>query len=383
MGNEPLQNDHVRDHNRFLVYQNLKRYPYQKLSRAELSQMTNLSVPTVSTILHEFGRLRLTEGVGQDSTRGGRPAQLCRFNPDAYSILSVDLSQPYYQAARVDLLGRPRQHFFGPEHPLGDDHELFAWLGQLNAELSQHHRVAQLAVAVPGVVEATTGHIHLAPALGWHDYPLAAQLEKQLGCGVTLENDVNALAIAELYSGDGNEHSNVVYLSITSGIGLCLVINGQVYRGSTSAAGEVGYSTLGHIGGPKVPAALGHPGPLETHLLGLSQTFCTDQGLELGSAAARDAFEHFCNDLTVILQNALCLLNPERLVISWPSDTGGLLCRHLETHLNLPVPVQVVPASLSADGALVGVAKLALDVLEGRLCSTQRDVEPDSQLAER
>lgn len=372
MINIPLQNDHVRHHNRLVVYQVLKKHYQEKLSRADLSRSTNLSVPTVNTILQEFSRLRLVEDVGQSSTRGGRPAQLVRFFPDAYHILSVDLAQTHFRAALVNLVGSTVARFKGPKRAAKSDAGLFAWLQGLLNELSTKHALKHLALSVPGVVEPGNGHVHLAPALGWNDYPLVDHAKTAFGYDVTLENDVNALAMAELHYGQGSDCTNVIYLSITTGIGLSIVIDRQIYRGSHSAAGEIGYSTLDHIAFPSQQnAQLERSGPLELHLLDLRRIFQGELGSEVMSSEAQQAFTHFCKDLTLILQNAVCLLNPERLVISWPDDTEHLLRRYIEQHLTTPLPVQVTSAALGIEGALLGVARLALETVEGRLCSTQ------------
>lgn len=368
-GQGPLQNDRIREHNRFLVYASLKHQG--KLSRTDISRATDLSIPTVTTIIHEFIQLGLVDEVGQSTPRGGRPAQLISFNPQAYTVLSVDLAQQHYQAAIIDLLGNPVRRFTGPRRRRNGEQELISWLADLHAQHSASYRIQQTGVSVPGVVDPDTGNVHLASALGWDNFPLAQHLEQTFGHRVILENDVNALAIGELHYGQGSDCTNVAYLSVTDGIGFAIVINRQIYRGSHSAAGEIGYSTLKDIS-PQPSPVFGQPGPLENHLFQLEEAFLTDAGIDLTSPHARNAFTHFCDDLTMILQNALCLLNPERLVVSWPRDTQHLLCQHLQTSLRTPAPVNVVSAALEAEGALLGVARLTLDVLEEQLCSSQR-----------
>ena len=364
--NTPLLNDQLREHNRLLVYRCVRRQPGARLSRTDITRDTKLSVPTISAILREFTALGVVEEVGQSVTRGGRPAQLVSFRPEAFHVLAVDLSAATFQAALVDLLGRPAQRFKA-QH--ADSGRLEAWLGEILSQARAQHNVERLAIAVPGVVERGTGNVKMAPALGLDDYPLAARLARSLGLPVLLENDVNSLANAELHYGQSADLDDVIYLSITSGIGVGIVTNRQIYRGSSSAAGEIGYSTLVHIPRQEGPR-LGRPGALEEHLFGLARKFTGPEGIDLSSEGAREAFGHFSQDLSVIVHNIVCLLNPERLVVSWPLDGENLLTEELARRLNAPVPVEVSASSLGADGALLGVARLALDELEVDLCST-------------
>lgn len=364
-----LQLEGIRERSRSLVYHCLLGQHGEKLSRNDISQATGLSHPTVSTVLQEFLELGLVDEVGQSTARGGRPAQLVTFNALARCVLSVDLSGSSYSAALIDLSGAILCRMAGPRREAGSASGLLPWLDEVTAACERKHAIGMVAVALPGVIDSAAGSVHFAPSLGWHDYPLAAVLEERLGYEVILENDVNALAMGELRLVHGsvaaNARTNAIYLSITDGIGIGVVINGQLYRGSNSAAGEIGYGTLGHIDSQPNPT-FGQPGPVEAHLAQLSSRFISQGTVALDSAAARDAFAQFSVDLTVILQNAICLLNPERLVISWPADPLRLLADSLRHGLNTPMPIEIVSAAPGTDGTLLGVASLALDALEER-----------------
>ncbi len=341
----------------------------EKLSRNDISWSTGLSNPTVSTVLAEFQELSLVEEVGQSTTRGGRPAQLVRFNPRASCVMSVDLSGSRCHALLVDLSGEVLEREDGPERGGMGNGELFDWLQKLHANWSSFTRLGRAAVAIPGVVEHDSGSVHYAPALGWHNYPLAARLEQKLGLQVTLENDVNALALGEMRFG-GASGNNVVFLSITSGVGMGLVLNGSIFRGSHYAAGEVGYSRLESTGRQERPT-FGEPGPLESQLLSQSGHFLRDGVVQLGTPEAAPAFDRFTRDLGIIVQNALCLINPDRLVIAWPADREQKLLAAFRQDLTTPMPVEIQAARLGRDAAALGVAAIALDGLEAAFCRLQ------------
>src|SRR5262245_63175543 len=101
--------------------------------------------------------------------------------------------------------------------------------------------VGGLCVAVPGPFEPETGVVHLAPNLGWRDQPVRAPLQAELGLPVWLENDVRAAVIAEHRHGAGRGRRDVLGVFVGTGIGGGLVLDDQVYRGSTYVAGEIGH----------------------------------------------------------------------------------------------------------------------------------------------
>ncbi len=358
----PVQNDWVRSRNRLSIYRLL--LGGGEWTRAEVARNTGLSVPTVSTILTEFGKTGLVRTAGEVQPRGGRPAQSVSLDEKARHVLALDLSAARAQAALVDLRGNLRPLPEGPELRPGTEDLLMAWIGETVAG-ADDARVARLAAAVPGVVDDLNGHVRLAPALGWTDYPLADLLSRVAQLPVVLENDVNALALAE-EAGSARRHDHALFVSIGGGIGASLLIGGDVYRGANSAAGEIGYSRLPSLGGS---FALGAPGPLEAHLMRLEADFLDSAGqLALTTETARQAFTTFADTLGLIVHNLVCLLDPECVILSWPADPSGELARHLSENWRGPLTVRFEASKLGPSAALRGVAHLALTALANDLC---------------
>ncbi|MEX2236306.1 MAG: ROK family protein [Dehalococcoidia bacterium] len=130
----------------------------------------------------------------------------------------------------------------------------------------------RVAVAAPGPIDLTTGVVTAAPNLGWIDVPLKRLLEASLGVEVVLENDANAAALGEFQYGAAKPYRHMVYITISTGIGGGLVLDGRLYTGASGAAGEIGHITVEPDGIP---------------------CFCAGRGcLEImasGTAIARDA----------------------------------------------------------------------------------------------
>lgn len=384
----PAQNDLVRQLNRQIVLQAVAGAEGPS-SRTLIARATGLSVPTVNTIVNEFVAKRVLREVGAGPSGGGRPAQRVRLVPDSRLVLAFDLSGPRLHGAVVDLEGATNRTVVGPVLRPGIEEELLAFIGSTLRALPDPGSVGRLAFAVPGVVDPRSGEVRLAPTLGWDDHPLAAAVEDRFGVPVTLENDVNALALAELHYGLARGRRYVVCVSVGDGIGAGMLVDGRLYRGASAAAGEIGYSLLTwgddeevslprHAPGQGLTLRFGAPGPFERRLREISRTFLDEQGrIDLSEPEGRAAFEAFSEAFGFVMHNLVCMVNPEMLVIRWPADTEGALAARVAAGWRGPSTLTVRASALGPDAALKGVARLALDEVERELCgSAERTMEP-------
>ena len=105
--------------------------------------------------------------------------------------------------------------------------------------------VSAIGVSCGGPLDTKTGVVYSPPNLpGWDALPLKAQLESEFQMPVTIENDANASALAEFRFGGGRGYNAVLYMTMSTGIGGGIVINGQIYHGANDSAGEVGHQVL-------------------------------------------------------------------------------------------------------------------------------------------
>jgi glucokinase len=122
-------------------------------------------------------------------------------------------------------------------------------------------RLAAVGVSAPGPIDLDDGIITSPPNLpGWRNVRLAAILGERLGRPVVLENDANCAAVGEHRFGAGRGYRHIIYITISTGIGGGIIIDGELYRGASGAAGEVGHMGVS-VDGPA--CAAGHPGCLE------------------------------------------------------------------------------------------------------------------------
>ena len=109
--------------------------------------------------------------------------------------------------------------------------------------------IAALGVAAPGPIDVERGVIIEAPNMpGWDHLPLAQRLSEALGCPAVLENDANPAALGEFVYGAGRGARHMVYLTVSTGVGGGLVLDGRLYRGATGSAGELGHIVIDEHG---------------------------------------------------------------------------------------------------------------------------------------
>jgi glucokinase len=238
---------------------------------------------------------------------------------------------------------------------------------------------------------AVTCH-HLA---GWDNYPVKARVEERLGVPCLVDNDANVAAFGEAVFGAGRGHRNLLYLTVSSGIGGGVIIGGEIYRGSTSLAGEIGH-TIVRIGGPK--CTCGRRGCLEAIASGWSIARRAQRLLRRrpgvppiagkppgdvtaadvakaageGHALAVAVMDEAAGALAFGIAAAVNILNPSLVVLGGGvAKAGEVLFVPLRRKFSELVfepsgrTVQVVPAELGDKSALFGAVALAQEAACG------------------
>lgn len=231
----------ARDINRRIVLNLIRKH--QPISRADLARHSRLQRSTVSAITEQLIAERwVTVGALGDLPRGRKPTFL-HLNGDRAAILGVDVRPAETTIAVADLSMR----FLSQETiPTSDNPEQF--IAELckrichTTKSSPRLRFEGIGMALPGRVDLATNKLAFAPNLGWKAVDLKTPLEQATGLTVDLENAANACALAEIWSGRHSERvRNLISLTISEGIGVGLILNGQLVRGAGGLAGEFGH----------------------------------------------------------------------------------------------------------------------------------------------
>jgi glucokinase len=252
--------------------------------------------------------------------------------------------------------------------------------------------VAAIGLAAAGIIDSARGLITVSPNLpGWEDIPLRDLVSARYGAYTALVNDASAAALGEYRLGAGRGLHNMVYLTISTGIGGGLIVNGQLYLGSSGSAGELGHMVI-DVNGPE--DTCGNFGCLESLASGraiareaikrikkgqasaLSMAFsgkiesitARDVAVAAGSgdSLAKEVVRQAAVYLGIGLTNIVNIFNPDTIVIGGGvAKMGELLLEPArqvvaERAFKLPASaVKIVPARLGDDAGVLGAALFA------------------------
>lgn len=239
----------IRDLNRAAVLDLIGREG--PIARAELARRLGLSKPTLTALAKEFLDEGLVQIVEQGPPRGGRPPILLGLVAAAAHALGIKVAPDHVVGVRADLEGTVLDRFeerFDPHAPDAIDvlaEQVRPWLHKPRSDPST---LLGVGIGLPGVVDSPRSGVVRSPMLGWNDVPLGATLAKCLQVPVVVENDVNTLAVAERLYGRGRTVENFLTVTIGRGVGLGIVVRGDVYRGMGGGAGEFGHVTVDPLG---------------------------------------------------------------------------------------------------------------------------------------
>ena len=215
------------------------------ISRAEIAHETALQRSTVSLIVEELRIDGLIEELSGESTGGRPPILLSLRTADAVAI-GVDVGTTRTIVATSDLAGRVLQQEEFETSPDAD--KTTRSIIELSRKLLKETNgtIEGIGISLPGLVGADGSELFV-PTFNWRDLPLAEELNAATGLPVTIENDANAAAHAELWFGrpEIRQVRDFILVLVEGGVGTGIVFDGQVYRGENGAAGEFGHMTIG------------------------------------------------------------------------------------------------------------------------------------------
>ncbi len=234
----------ARDINRGIILNLIRKH--QPVSRADLSRHSGLQRSTVSLIAEQLMAERwVVEGAVGHTPRGRKPTFL-HLNGERAGIVGVDIRALTTTIGLANL----NLHFLAQESlPTGKNPEKFVaeLCTRIQRLIAAHPEVTYegMGVSLPGRVDLASHRLVFAPNLGWNDVDLKTPLEKATGLPVELENAANACALTEFWSGRHAENvRNLIAVTVSEGIGVGMILDGQLVRGPTGLAGEFGHVVL-------------------------------------------------------------------------------------------------------------------------------------------
>lgn len=222
-------------------------------SQADLARRSGLSPASVSGILQPLIESRILVEEGKSTAGLGRRASILAFNPRANITAGVSIDLEEVEVALVDLSGRVLDQTSAPYPRYTEPNEVVTLAAECLLKLEtrnslERDSIAGIGVAIPGLINASTGLVQVASNLGWMNVQLRDLFEQRLGAPVRVEHLGRAKARAEAIWGKGKGHRNFVCLEIGSGIGAGIVAHGRILRGAGGIGGEVGHMPIDPAG---------------------------------------------------------------------------------------------------------------------------------------
>ncbi|WP_199909988.1 ROK family protein [Paenibacillus sp. CAA11] len=235
----------VKKINKSIVLETIRSF--SPISRAKVSELTGLNKGTVSSLVSELMESDLVSELGPGESSGGRKPLILIFNRSAGHAIGVDIQVDAVSAVVTDLqgaiLGRTSVELSETEVPaviraIRTAVEELAKLAPPSA-----YGIVGVGVGVPGIVDGS-GTVLFAPNLRWSEVKLQEILVHELQLPVIIDNEANAGAEGEKLFGAGRDVDNLIYLSVSHGIGTGIILNREIYKGASGFSGEAGHFSI-------------------------------------------------------------------------------------------------------------------------------------------
>lgn len=246
----PANKGRMRDINEAIVL-NLIR-DQQPISRVQITRKTGLQLSTITVITKRLIEKGLIYEQGVAPSNGGRKPRLLGVRPEKVCVFGVDIGVTQTTLALANFNGVIFHRETFPTEPEA--------LPFLNLIIDRIRRLIEsyryeveyegIGISATGIIDSSGGKIVFSPNLGWKDIDVRAIFEEGLSLPVHVENDARASALAEAWHGYGKDSGsmNLVFVTINEGVGAGIILNGQLYRGSSDGAGEFGHLSIDHNG---------------------------------------------------------------------------------------------------------------------------------------
>ncbi|MEQ4209830.1 ROK family transcriptional regulator [Actinopolymorpha sp. B9G3] len=364
------------------------------ISRQEIAANTGLSLATVSTLIGELLNFGVVAETGFADSGGGRPRGLVTVNRADARLVGVDIAETYVHTELfnlgLDVIATEEEEVRPSETDPGQivRHVVSGVRSVLSGVAAE--TVLGVGVSVPGQVQRESGVSVFAPNWDWHDVPLQTLLSQHLDLPLHLDNPLKASTAAELWFGAGKSRDNVVVVTLGTGVGAGIAVDGSLYRGETNSAGEWGHTTLvlggrpchcgangcveTYVGAPGIMQHLRELDPRSPLLHPHDQTATIDSlayALKIGDQVAVKTVRETARYLGAAVACLINLLNPGVVVLSgWVAARLGspLLdeIRDVLTRHTLQRPLRAVEIELSplaSNPVSLGAATFALEAM--------------------
>ncbi|MBA3330933.1 MAG: ROK family transcriptional regulator [Actinobacteria bacterium] len=375
----------VRLYKRTRILHALRRNP--GLSKIGLARELDISPTTVGSLVEGLVRDGIVVATGLEPSMGGRPPERLSLDPEGPLALGVDLGETAARFGLLDLAGRlvatetlPFRR--RPQEGAVDTGIVSDGITALLAETGLSDRIAGIGVAVPGLVDREAGAVRYAANLGWQDVALAGQLALEFDRPVLVDRNTNAALLAEEWWGTAAEEDPAIFVTLGSGIGAAIRVDGEFVRGASGAPGEFGHIPI-VADGPE--CRCGQRGCLEALASSAAvqrsyqrlASAAPDGGISAVVQAAREGdplalhvLDEAARHLGIGIATIVNLFNPSVVILGGElMEAADLILARIDAQVRArslkvsSAALRLVSSSFHGDAALIGAATIAFDAL--------------------
>jgi len=367
----------IRDINRQIVLNYVRER--EPISRAAIARETALQRSTISEIVEALTGEGLVEEIGEGKSTGGRRPTLLRLRTVGAIAIGVNITPTYTTIASSDLAGIVVQQESFPTDPVPE--RTVNRIIEIISRFSDQGSIEGVGISIPGLVTPATGNVIFVPYFKWRDLPIAETISQSTGLPVTIDNDANAVALAELWFGrpEVRDARDFIFVLVADGVGTGIIFDGQVYRGVRGAAGEFGHMIVGS--NAPVSCSCGNDDCWEAfaseraataryeRLKGAGSVPDFETLIEralAGEQEAKIALTETARYLGIGISNLVVGFSPEAVIVggaitrAWPLIEKDLT-EKIERSVRRGLPsARILPSTLNGDPTLMGALSLVL-----------------------
>jgi predicted NBD/HSP70 family sugar kinase len=308
---------------------------------AELAKEIDLSVPTTTKIINEMCLNGSVYECGKLETNGGRHPNLYGLNPEAAYFIGVDVKQFMVNIATIDFKGEMIDLNMGVPFELKNTPEALNKLitiiqAFIDRQVIDKSKILNIALNISGRVNSESGYSY--SIFYFEERPLADILSERLGYRVTIDNDTRAMTYGEYIAGCVTNEKNIIFVNISWGMAIGIIIDGKVYKGKSGFSGE-----FGHVKSfdNEIMCHCGKKGCLETEVSGQAMYRRLLEMVQNGASSLLS--KKILRNEPVTLNDIVQAVNKEDvLCIDLVEDIGRKLGEHLAGIINIFNPEMVI-----------------------------------------
>ena len=312
----------------------------------ELSKALDLSVPTITKMIDEMCQLAILNEVGKMETNEGRHPHLYGLNPEAAFFLGVDIKNSGVNLGLMNFNGDILEdHMNAPYHFENSIEGLKSLCQVINNFVDncqvQRDKIVNVNVNLSGRVNPESGYSYSWFNLG--EQPLTVTMSQMTGLHVTIDNDTRAMTYGEYLRGNNQAKRDILFVNVSWGLGLGIIIDGKIYTGKSGFAGEFGHTP---VFDNEVICHCGKKGCLETEASGSAVHRLLADRIAAGeNSILADAFAD--DPQSVTIETIIDAVNHEdRLCIEIIEEVGYKLGKQIAGLINLFNPELVIIGGL-------------------------------------